>query len=631
MGAWLRRFHFGLGGGTRRRRLLVATSASVVALGAILISNALAVHDENFQLDGDVSASTTTTVPPGPDPPAETQLLDWDSLFDADGDEKLPLPSGFDATSFDKDFGNTGTTFSTSDDTTFATGSKDEQSISQRAQHWQCNRDNNVNSKIDIMNAYSASYTASPSGDEILYFGLERNATTGTADVGFWFLKDGTVDCASPGGATDFDGEHTDGDLLVVSEFTGGGGVSTIKVFEWVGDDATGHLNTSPVVSGVDCEAPATPLNDQACATTNKTSDPNNGTITTPWLTATKVDGVGHTLRSSAFFEGGINLTDSGLAGRCFNTFIADTRSSAETSATLFDYSRGELGACTSETVTDPVESDGETPLPDPPAGIGLGPDGSVDVKDQATVTVTGVDDWSGTVTFHLCGPFAINSTTLCNNDPDDPTTQGTQIGSAVPVTDPSPATVTSEAATITEGGRYCWRAEFSGDEEAQVPPSSDSRASECFVITIPTAISTQQRVFPNDSATITSPESGNLPANGTVVFSLYGATTSGTPKTALENCQAHGDTAASGLLYRETRDTGAAAASQTVGTTNGNDPTAPPDVSVDASGTYFWRVTYNPNAASHTGRQSDCVENTVLTFNNDAGPGTPFTPPPGP
>jgi hypothetical protein len=55
-----------------------------------------------------------------------------------------------------------------------------------------------------------------------------------------------------------------------------------------------------------------------------------------------------------------------------------------------------------------------------------------------------------------------------------------------------------------------------------------------------------------------------------------------------------------------------------TVGTTN----TA---TSVNASDTYYWRVTYATGDTAHTGRQSDCAENTVLTFNNDSGPGILF------
>jgi hypothetical protein len=35
----------------------------------------------------------------------------------------------------------------------------------------------------------------------------------------------------------------------------------------------------------------------------------------------------------------------------------------------------------------------------------------------------------------------------------------------------------------VTSAGRYCWRADFSGDSAAGVPGSSDSRSSECFVV----------------------------------------------------------------------------------------------------------------------------------------------------
>ena len=174
------------------------------------------------------SSSTETLTPARLTNIGGTQNIDWSSLFNADGSNK-DAARGFEAARFDKDFSNSGTTFITSDGSTFATGSKDTLPIS----GWQCNFDNNVNSKIDIANAYAAIYTAD-SGDEILYFGIERNANTGTADVGFWFLQD-EVACESTGGAVTFSGDHTDGDLLVVSEFTGGGTVSTINVYRWNG------------------------------------------------------------------------------------------------------------------------------------------------------------------------------------------------------------------------------------------------------------------------------------------------------------------------------------------------------------------------------------------------------------
>jgi hypothetical protein len=729
----MRKGILGFGGGRRRRRLLLGVLISVAALGVFAITNALAVHDEVFQLDGDVDSSTQTHVGLEGDPPVpKTQTVDWDQFFDGDGDE-LPLPSAdFTASGFDRDFNtNTNGSFNTSDNSTFATGSKDTLAITPG---WQCNQDNNVLSKNDIMNAYAASYE-NAAGDEILYFALERNANTGTANVGFWFLQDATVDCESTGGSTAFTGDHTNGDLLVVSEFTQGGVVNTIQVYQWVGG-ANGSLNPNPVASGVDCAT--TTGGDTACGNVN------GGTITTPWPTANKQDGVGDDLRVSEFFEAGLNLTDSNLGGRCFNVFLADTRSSTSLTATLFDFSRGQLGQCTSTTTTTPKKGDGTTNITSEP----IPATGTLAVKDSALVTVDGADTFSGEVKFYLCGPADLTSTGSC-------TSGGVQIGSAKAVTS-SPSTVVSDAAQLTSAGRYCWRAEFSGDASAGVPGSKDDSTGECFSVTplqptlstqattgpvdfgnsitdvvtlagtanqegtdgvgpggtidatrgggaggtisvtvfgpdscstvahgpitlnvngngnyggvgstleftptapgeyifvasysgdapntlgvaatacasqpaaekvtvrqIPTEISTAQKVFPNDSATITSSVTGdNLPNNGTVIFRLYGPTNGGDPKTALQNCLAHGDSVGSGgLLYKETKTSVGGTHSVTVGTSNTS-------VAVDASATYYWRVTYATGDSAHTGRQSDCVENTVLTFNNDAGTGTLF------
>jgi hypothetical protein len=196
-------------------------------------------------------------------------------------------------------------------------------------------------------------------------------------------------------------------------------------------------------------------------------------------LTANFKDGVGHDLRAGEFFEGGVNLTAANLGGRCFNTFIGDTRSSQSLTATLFDYALGVLGECTSTTVTTPKLGDGTTNITSAP----IPATGTLQVTDSALITTTGVDTFSGDVTFYLC-----RSSELRDGDgildPDGTcTTGGTQIGSAKPVTS-SPSTVVSDAAGLTAVDRYCWRAEFSGDDAVGVPGSSDSSAGECFTVT---------------------------------------------------------------------------------------------------------------------------------------------------
>ena len=183
---------------------------------------------------------------------------------------------GFTAAGFDRDFlTNANGSFNTSDTSTFATGSKDTLPITPG---WQCNFDNNVNSKIDIMNAYAAAYTA-PNGDEILYFapgaqrehrrrqrrllvppGRERRLRVGAA------------------GTTTFTGDHTDGDLLIVSAFTNGGVVSTINVYRWNGGANGSPGSRTPVARASTAET----ARRQACATTTACATVNDAARSQP-------------------------------------------------------------------------------------------------------------------------------------------------------------------------------------------------------------------------------------------------------------------------------------------------------------------------------------------------------------
>ncbi|HEX7197156.1 MAG TPA: hypothetical protein VF364_10055 [Candidatus Limnocylindria bacterium] len=534
----------------------------------------LAVHDEDFQLDGNVLSASTTSAG------GKTQTVDWDSIFNANGTPKT-LPTGFSDPGFEKDFLNTGTTFLTSDTSTFATGSKDTLGIN----GWQCNFDNNVNSKIDVMNAYAVSYE-NAAGDEIMYFGLERNTNTGDANVGFWFLQN-QVGCESTGGSADFTGAHVDGDVLVVSEFSNGGTVSTINVYRWDGDDVTGSLNPNPIGSGVDCRNPATLPGDSACAAAN-TAD-----ITTPWLTSNFKDKVGNKLRTAEFFEGGINLTDLNLGGKCFNTFIGDTRSSTSLTATLFDFAAGTTGGCTSTTVTTPNITSAQ--IPGDPA------DAQVTVFDTAVVTVEGVDTFDASLSFHLCGPMAASSTDLC-------TTGGVDIGSVAVTANgsyQSPGTT-----FVTQAGRYCWRADFSGDLDAGVPASSDSRSSECFLITPrqPT-LTTQAGAGPVDFG---QPVTDTATLGNTAHQPGTGGPTGSNGSINAATLGGDADGLITFTLYKAdctTLATGTGTNPQTV-TVSGNGTYGPVSFTPNAPGTYHWVASYDgdlPNTLSAT-HNTDCL-----------------------
>ena len=77
--------------------------------------------------------------------------------------------------------------------------------------------------KDDITNAYAAAYTNTVDtgendvGDLIVYFGLDRFSTAGSAQVGFWFLQDPDfgLSTTASGGGFEFTGQHQDNDVLV--------------------------------------------------------------------------------------------------------------------------------------------------------------------------------------------------------------------------------------------------------------------------------------------------------------------------------------------------------------------------------------------------------------------------------
>jgi hypothetical protein len=514
-----------------------------------MTGSVLAVHDDQFQLDGDEDPAISQNTPG--DPPE-----DWQSLFSSTGAPTgidFDADTGFNDGDFVRDFETKATRngaastcalpgpgnfFCTRDSSTFATGSKDTLEITPG---WQCNRDNNVNSKIDIMNAFAAQFIDPVTGDQIMYFGLEKNKDNGNNNVAFWFLQN-NVSCVSPGGNTPFTGVHADGDTLVVSAFTNGGGVSNINAYRWDANDncidnpiLAGACDGKPIGSGGDCKANSG--GDNICATTNSGPLEENDSITTTWLTSDATLGVGHTVVPTDFFEGGVNLTEvfGGVgeqAPSCFSTFLGNTRSSQELTATLFDFAAGALGGCETTLTTDAGDNgaDGEEASP---TSIGTGSVSSG--TDTATLTIDGTDNWAGTLAWFLCGP--VDNIASC--DPDD----GADITSRTVDQDSSGADFISGTGTLTSAGDYCWTAVFTPDEEtaaAGVDPGQDDGTDECFTVApVTPALSTQAGLSPVDLGdpvtdtaflvgTASQPGSGGGGTNG--VYETIDPTTPGDP-----------------------------------------------------------------------------------------------------
>lgn len=585
-------------GSRRRRRFMIGPFLLIAACALMFTAGAQAVHDDGlFELDrnavddGFVGASggedwnlvCPTTTPVGTAPGCLGGTAAAVSRFVTDAPNSTIFTQG---------------------------GSKDDLDTTQ----WR-HTDGSVPDKDDLLHGFAARI-----GDN-LYFGADRAAANGDAQIGIWFFQNQVGPVA---GGLFGPSQHKDGDILVLSDFTKGGTLPTVRVFEWNGPggdipgvgeiNGTIHLLFGTTATPQDCVG--TPLsNDPACATVNTASTPS------PWAFDPK-SGPDNSFGPGMFYEGGIDLGFLGVADECFSSFLIETRSSQSVDAVLKDFVAGQFAQCGSSTLTTPKLGDGTTNVP--AAGTSITTAGSIQVKDEAQVTVNGTSTYGGSVSFHLCGPTPLTDAnyTLC-------TSGGASIGSAKPVSGPSPSTVTSDAATITKVGRYCWRGDYSGDAVKGVPGSSDSAVGECFkVLPVQPTLSTQAvdangaaitTAVPfgttiydtaNLSGTAPKPGSGGLgggdpsidpvtaggPAGGSITFKLY---------------QSDCTTLATGFP--------AAGISVTVSGDNaayGGPPTV--GFQPQAPGVYHWRAEYvsddgNTLGATHNGACSDSNEQVTV------------------
>jgi hypothetical protein len=199
----------------------------------------------------------------------------------------------------------------------------------------------------------------------------------------------------------------------------------------------------------------------------------------------------------------------------------------------------------------------------------------------------------TGSVTFYLCGPTELTGGVCAGTD-------GTQVGSAVPVNAAGVAASADAQSLISGLGTYCFRAHFvAAVTDTNYPGATadeSNAAAECFTVTAVASTSTVQRWLPNDQATITA--TGGAAVAGYVVFSLYDT----------NNC------------------TGQVAA------TFGADPNA--RLTLDANGqaltnntTFYtsnkvvsWRATFTSTNSVGSGTSSHCETSSIATYNNDTG-----------
>ncbi len=215
--------------------------------------------------------------------------------------------------------------------------------------------------KDTLTHGYGASYVANSGGDKILVFGAERFAVNGDSNIGIWFFQQnvGISGGPSKGG---FSGLHTPGDILIVSAFSGGGGTSTISVYQWAPTGSpipcpnsnypnittTGQLSP-PVCAATNLLALFYDQSVAEASTSNAFAIVNSGPITIGWPYASKFGGNNNVVPTGGFYEGGIDLTSllpSGENAPCFSSFLFETRSSQSTSAVLKDFLVGSFPQC---------------------------------------------------------------------------------------------------------------------------------------------------------------------------------------------------------------------------------------------------------------------------------------------
>ena len=470
--------------GRLRRVRGIAVVGVLVLAGLMWIGAAQAVHNTGmFELDGNTVHNSATTPP-----------YDWNSLFDASGN-RIVQPDPINGPILDDVF----VADSATPDQSYFTSNKDTQPIASGQSHWGCDPINNPLNKDDLQNAYAAvvqipANAPDNAGHQVLYLGSERASPLGTSFAGFWLLKDPNVGCS---GSNDFSGHHTDGDLLIISDYTNGGGTQDVSVYKWVGDDATGGPVLDTSFDGGICGSTST---DNACAIAN------SAPITTPWSPT------GHL--ANTFVETGIDLTSLlGDAGGCFTTFLAETRSSAEITATLKDFAGGQLDTC-----VPPILATTATP------GGSVNPTGVSTQHDVATISpVGGRPNPTGTISFFLCNPSEVTAGG-CESG-------GTQVGSPVTISSGSATSDDADGSLTTTAGKYCWRAEYTPDAAGSNFYSAASHTdgdSECFfvqaspsIVTTPSETSGSVGDLLNDSATLS--DGSNFDGQGTITFNLYG------------------------------------------------------------------------------------------------------------
>jgi hypothetical protein len=191
----------------------------------------------------------------------------------------------------------------------------------------------------------------------------------------------------------------------------------------------------------------------------------------------------------------------------------------------------------------------------------------------------------TGTVHFYVCDPSHLDANSRC-------ATGGTDLGTS-PLTGQADLSSVANSSNVTADkvGRWCFRGEYSGDDNYN--SSSDSAVTECFTVRDSTTATSAQDWLPNDTATITSTDSSTT-VSGTISITLY------------ESADCSGD-AVSGQTY--TSGTLSGTGSISYSTSNST-------YKVSSSKSVSWKVVFTSSNTNLVGSSNHC-ETTSLTVTN--------------
>ncbi|SEP54681.1 Ig-like domain-containing protein [Flavobacterium urocaniciphilum] len=189
----------------------------------------------------------------------------------------------------------------------------------------------NSNDKGDIGNAGAVLL-----GTKLYFFG-DRAAFNGDSQIGFWFFLDDVMPTGSGASASPFTGEHSNGDILIISNFTNGGGIVQPLVYMWSGKTANNpgalvQVNPNTVLATL-------ASNDQSYNVPGGANGTQmfNGDV---WTFSPK-SGPANTYPVPLFFEGSLDLATIQGISPCFKRFLLETRNSQSLTASLQDLAAG--------------------------------------------------------------------------------------------------------------------------------------------------------------------------------------------------------------------------------------------------------------------------------------------------